>query len=423
MSIFDKIREKIKAKKEGLTLNDLGSYLTNYGINEENIDRSNDLSETIYFICIKHLSETMSKMPWEKRTITEKMGKEKITDTKLDRLLNLRPNPYMNATTFWGSVELNKLHYGNSFVYIEADKNGFPKNLWLLPSEEIEIWVDNRGIFGITNAIWYIWTDGRTGKRYSFDYEEIIHLKTHLSFDGLSGVPIREILKTQINTGKNSIGFLNRLYKNNMFGSKVIVYYTGELKQGAEGKIAAKLESFSKTQGSGKFIPMPLGMEAKLLDMKLADAQFFENNKISALQLAAAFGIKPNVINDYTKSSYSNSETQQVDFYVNTLQPLFRSYEQEITYKLLTSKEIDEGYRLEINEKILFKMDNKTQSEVYSKYLTNFAMTPNEVREYLNLPYLEGGDTLIGNGATINLKNIGQQYIKGGEKDGEDTVN
>lgn len=416
MKFFSKIKEKLKQREGGLTLSTLGEFVRSYGINENDIDSSNDLSETIYFICIKHLSETMAKMPWEKRILTKKFGKEKVMDSKLDRLLNLRPNPYMSATTFWGSVEINKLHHGNAFIYIETDRYGFPKHLWLLPSEEIEIWIDNRGIFGIPDAIWYIWTDGRTGKRYSFDYGEIIHLKTHLSFDGLSGVPIREILKTQISTGKNSIGFLNRLYKNNMFGSKVIVYYTGDLKQGSEVKIASKLESFSKSQGSGKFIPMPLGMEAKLLDMKLADAQFFENNKISALQLAASFGIKPNVINDYTKSSYSNSESQQVDFYVNTLQPLFRAYEQEITYKLLTTKDIDNGYNLEINEKILFKMDNKTQSEVYSKYLTNFAMTPNEVREYLNLPYIQGGDTLIGNGATIDLDNVGQQYLKGGDR-------
>ncbi|WP_448821279.1 hypothetical protein [Cetobacterium sp.] len=62
-------------------------------------------------------------------------------------------------------------------------------------------------------------------------------------------------------------------------------------------------------------------------------------------------------------------------------------------------------------------MDNKTQAEVYSKYLTNFAMTPNEVREDLNLPYVEDGDTLLGNGSTINLENIGNQYgkNKGGE--------
>lgn len=416
MKIVNALKNMFKSEKsESCNLEQLGSFLNTLGIDIENIDSSSDLSETIYFICLKHLSETIGKMPWEKRVLTQKKGKEKIIDQKLDVLLNLRPNPYMTATTFWGTVELNKLHYGNSYIYIEADKNGFPKHLWILPSKQIEIYIDNKGIFGSLNAIWYVWTEQRTGKKYTFEMGEIIHLKTHVCFDGLSGVPVKEILKTQINTGKNSIGFLNKLYRNNMFGSKVIVHYTGELKSGSEAKLAEKLESFSKNKGSGKFIPMPLGMQAQLLDMKLADAQFFENNKISALQLAAAFGIKPNVINDYTKSSYSNSETQQIDFYVNTLQPLFRAYEQEVSYKLLNFRDVESGYRLEINEKILFKMDSRTQSDVYGKYLSNFVMTPNEVREDLNLPYIEGGDGLIGNGATINLENVGNQYKKGGE--------
>ena len=48
-------------------------------------------------------------------------------------------------------------------------------------------------------------------------------------------------------------------------------------------------------------------------------------------------------------------------------------------------------------------------------------MNPNEVREYLNLPNIQGGDTLIGNGATINLENIGQNYLKGGDISGKDT--
>lgn len=418
MKIVEKMKNLLKIEqKDGVTLEGLGNFLGSYGINVDNIDKSSDLSETIYYICLKHLSETISKMPWELRVLTSKKGKEKVINSKIDIILNLRPNPYMTAATFWGTVELNKLHHGNAYIYIEADKNGFPRYLWLLPSSEVRIWIDNKGIFGKLNAIWYVWTDKRTGKQYSFEMDEIIHLKTHISFDGLSGLPIRDILKTQISSGKNSVGFLNKLYKSNMFGSKILVHYPGELNKANELKIAAGLERYSATQGSGKFIPVPAGFQAQLLDMKLADAQFFENNKVSALQLAAAFGIKPNIINDYTKSSYSNSETQQVDFYVNTLQPLFKAYEQEITYKILTEKEIRKGLRLEINEKILFKMDNKTQAEVYSKYLTNFAMTPNEVREDLNLPYVEGGDTLLGNGSTINLENIGNQYDnnRGGE--------
>jgi HK97 family phage portal protein len=203
-----------------------------------------------------------------------------------------------------------------------------------------------------------------------------------------------------------------------MFGSKIAVHYDGQLEKKNEVAIAESLERFSTSTNTGKFIPMPAGMKAQVLDMKLADAQFFENNKFTVLQVAAAFGIKPNVINDYDKSSYSNSETQQIDFFVNTLQPLFNAYEQELSYKLLSHFEMEKGVRLEINEKVLFKMDSQTQAEVYTKYLSNFGMTPNEFREAVGLPYIEGGDILIGNGNAISIKDVGKQYqtVKGGEE-------
>lgn len=418
MGIFNKLRNRLFKNRGQPIGNWMDSGLANIlGIDINQIENSTELSETIYYICMKHLSETLSKMPWEVVQKTEKKGKEKKFDSNLDLILNVRPNPYYSASTLWGTVELNKLHYGNAFVYIEMNRStGKLKHLWVLPSEDVRIWVDDKGIIGRKNAIWYVWTDRSTGTEYKFWQHEILHFKTSVSFNGIAGIPVKEILKTQINSGKNAIGFLNKLYKANMFGSKIVVHYTGELSKKKEGNLAKKIEEFSKSKGSGSIIPIPMGSTAQILDMKLADAQFFENNKNSALQLAAAFGIKPNVINDYTKSSYSNSETQQIDFFVNTLQPLFSTYEQELTYKLFHKEELQQGYRLMINEKILFKMDNKTKSEVYSKYAMNFIMTPNEVREELNLPYHDEGNKLLGNGNAIGIDGVGKQYKKKGGK-------
>ncbi|MGL5051783.1 MAG: phage portal protein [Fusobacteriaceae bacterium] len=416
MSLLGKIKNKVTSKfsknnlKDNVSQREAIRYLQVIGLSLDSVDSISDISETIYFICLKHISETLSKMPWEKRVMTEKKGKEKIFNSEFDVLLNLKPNPYYTATTFWATIELNRLHHGNAFVYIETGANGKAKNLWILPSDQVQIIINRKGVFGKENSIWYVWTDKRSGKKYTFFKDEILHFKSHITFDGFSGASIREILKYQINTGKSSISFLNKLYRNNMFGSKVIVKYTGNLKEADEDFLAEQLERYSTTTKSGKFIPMPLGFETQLIDMKLADAQFFENNRFSALQLAAAFGIKPNIINDYTKSSYSNSETQQIDFYVNTLQPLFKLYEQELTIKLLYPSELKKGYRLEINEKILFKMDSKSSAEYYAKLVMNFMMTPNEAREQLDLPYVEGGDVLIGNGSSINLENVGEQY-------------
>ena len=78
--------------------------------------------------------------------------------------------------------------------------------------------------------------------------------------------------------------------------------------------------------------------------------------------------------------------------------------------------------RLVINEKILFKMDSKTQSEVLTTYLNNFAMTVNEVREELDLPYIaenQGGNKLIGNGNAITLEKAGSQYNENTKGGGE----
>ena len=420
MKLTDKIKRAFNRTKETNTpkgtrkeigLEDLQNYTyTIGGINLKDVANSPDYSETIYFICLKHLSETLSKMSWEKRKNTKEQGREKIFDNELDLLLNVKPNPYLTASQFWATVELNKLHFGNAYVWIETNEKGFIKNLWQLPSRNMEVWVDDKGIFESDEGIWYVWTDVRTGKRYRFCKDEILHFKTSFSFDGLVGMPVREILKTQINTNKHAEAFLNKFYQSGMYGSKLLVHYTGQMDSASENALVEEIERFTAKTSNGKIMPLPLGFQAVVLDMKLADAQFFENNKVTALQIAGAFGIKPNVINDYSKSSYSNSESQQLDFYVNTLQPLFKSYEQEMTSKLLRSDEQENGMRLNINEKILFKMDSKTQSEVITTYLNNFAMTVNEAREELDLPYIseeKGGNKLIGNGNAITLDKAG----------------
>lgn len=77
-------------------------------------------------------------------------------------------------------------------------------------------------------------------------------------------------------------------------------------------------------------------MKLTPLDIKLTDSQFFELKKYTALQIAAAFGVKPNQINDYSKSSYANSELQQLSFYVDTELFVIKQYEEEINYKMET---------------------------------------------------------------------------------------
>ena len=56
------------------------------------------------------------------------------------------------------------------------------------------------------------------------------------------------------------------------------------------------------------------------------------------------------------------------------------------------------------------RADQQTQINTLSTAVSSFLMTPNEAREMLNLPAKEGGDQLLGNGASIPVQFTGAQY-------------
>ena len=111
---------------------------------------------------------------------------------------------------------------------------------------------------------------------------------------------------------------------------------------------------------------------------------------------------------------------QQLSFYVDTLQFILKQYEEEITYKLLSSQQINQGYFFKFNEGSILRADMKTQAECLTKYVNNGIYTPNEAREMLNLPSQDGGDLLIVNGNYMPITMAGQQYLKGGDNYAEE---
>lgn len=379
------------------------------------------LSEVTYFTCLKMLSETLGKMPIKLYKETEK-GVVRANPNPVYKLLKVRPNQYMTPSIFWATVENNRNHYGNAYVYIRREfkrqKYGGDleiKDLWIMPSESVQPIIDDKGIFGNKDALWYVYTDKYSGEQFVFKNEDVLHFKTSFTFDGILGQPVSKILKYTLEGGVESQNFINNLYKTGLT-AKATLEYTGDLDKTKEETLLKGIEKFANgSQNAGKIIPIPLGMKITPLNIKLTDSQFYELKKYSALQIAGAFGIKPNQINNYEKSSYSNSEMQQLSFYVDTELFILKQYEEELNFKLLSDKELNKGLYFKFNEKAILRTDSKTQMESLSKGVNNGIYKPNEARAYLDLPSEEGGDKLIVNGNYIPITDVGKQYMKGGE--------
>lgn len=378
------------------------------------------LSEVTYFTCLKMLSETLGKMPLKFYQQTGR-GVEEAEPNAVYNLLRTRPNPQMTPTTFWGTVENNRNHYGNAYVWIRRQftrkKYGGEveiKDLWIMPSSDVTIIIDDKGVFGATGDIYYWYTDKYSGESYLFPSADVMHFKTSLSFDGLSGAPVQDILKATIQGGLESQNFMNNLYKGGLT-ARAALQYTGDLNPKLEKKLIARLEEYANgANNAGKFVPVPIGMKLEPLNIKLTDSQFFELKKYSALQIAGAFGIKPNQINDYEKSSYANSEMQNISFYIDTELYILKQYEEETNFKTLEPRERQQGKYFKFNENVILRTDAKSQATILTGYVQNSIYTPNEAREFLNKPRKPGGDDLICNGNYIKTAQIGTETKEGG---------
>lgn len=367
------------------------------------------LSEATYFACLKVLSESVGKLPLKLLQHNEDGGVITARGHPLYFVLHDRPNPYMTSTTFWSTMEQNRNHHGDAYAWIKGA--GKKTTLWILPSDEVEIWYDDGKILSDIPDIYYMYSHG--GKLYKFASEEIIHLKTSNSFDGIKGIPVRVQLKTTITGNIKSQKMLNQMYKSG-FTAKAVVQYTADLSGDNLKKFKEMIEDFAGSDLDDKevknIIPIPVGTTLTPLNVNLADSQFIDIKKYSALQIASAFGIKPNQIGDYSKSSYANSEAQQLSFYVDTMLYILKQYEEELNYKLLSREEIDAGYYFKFNVAVILRADLKTQIETLSQAVSNFIYTPNEARALLDKPAMPGGDKLLGNGASIPVELAGTQY-------------
>ena len=412
MNIFDRLRaasasrrNKSAGARDTVELNRLLDFLgIDHDMNRE------AMNESVYFACIKVLSESIGKLPFKIMQAQEGKGVRVAREHPWYRAINERPNRYMNASTFWGMMEICRNHYGNGYAWIDTRD---PKNpqLWPIDPTTVQVWYDDACLLKDAPDVYYRLSTKRG--EVILGSEEVFHVKSHLTLDGLVGISAREQLASVIQGNIKAQKYINKLYDSGMT-AKAVLQYTGNFKDVSTEALTRGIEAYAKgemkNKGIENIIPVPLGMQLTPLNLKLTDSQFLEIKMYTALQIAASLGIKPYQIGDYSKSSYASAEAQQLSFLVDTLLFNLKQYEEEADYKIIADGDYAKGYHAKVNTAVILRADQKTQIETLVSAVSNFIMTPDEARERLDLPNLPGGDQLIGNGSTVTLEQVGIQW-------------
>lgn len=385
-------------------------------LGELNVKGKNALKEATVYACIRILADAVSKLPL--KIYQQKDGAPREVEHSLSPLLKLRPNPWMSARDFKKAVEVQRLIYGNAYVWIDVATSGPDAGkvigLYPLDSSRVEIWIDDVGLLPGQGKMWYIFTDN-LGKQYKLQPDEVLHFKG-LTFDGIVGMTPLEQLRQTIENAAAASAFLNNSFKNGM-QTKGIVHYIGDLSPEKEETFRKNFERMaSGLKNANRIALLPIGYQFQPISLKMTDAQFLENTELTIRQIAAAFGVKMHQLNDLDRATHTNITEQQREFYVDTLMDILTGYEQELTYKLFTDRELAEGYYIKFNVNAILRADPKTRYEAYRTAIQSGFLTPNEVRALEELEPKPGGDKLLVNGNMMPIEMAGKQYEKGGGK-------
>ena len=138
------------------------------------------------------------------------------------------------------------------------------------------------------------------------------------------------------------------------------------------------------------------------------EAQFLESRKFSVSEIARIYGLPPHMIGDLEHATFSNIESQDINFAKHSIMPECVNWEQELTRKLLTDDE-RQRYDIEFNMEGLVRGDMESRFRAYGIARQNGFYSVNDIRAKENMSNIDGGDDVM---APLNMipANMAESY-------------
>lgn len=297
------------------------------------------------------------------------------------RFLLEEPNPYMTGQQFQEKMitqlELNH----NAFAYIHRDDNGYPMEIYPITAPAVEALKNDQGEL-------FLRFTRMNGKPVTFRYTDIIHLRKDFNQHEIFGdspadvlTPLMDVITT------TDQGVVKAIKNSNVI--KWLLKFNQTLKP-KDIKEATKqfVTDFLDVEGDST---QAAGVDSKYDVEQVKPNDYVPNEKQmdKAVQRIYAFY---NTNDDIVQSKYD--ENKWISYYEAAIEPVIVQMSNEFTRKLFSRRERGFGNR------ILFESSNLAFASMTTKLaLVNFVdrgiMSPNEVREVLNMAPVEGGDEMV----------------------------
>lgn len=337
---------------------------------------ANALAGADVYACVRALSDAAASLPLHVYRRREE-GRERLDDATAGLLRS--PAPATTTANLIGQLVAHLQLWGNAYVGKFRDGAGRVSQLALLAPDRVAPEIKaGRPSYVLT---------GLQGEQTRHGPDDIIHIRA-LSTDGLVGLsPVRQCrvalgLSTQLAEHASAF-FANDatprgLLKLQKFGD-------------SEAQVAALREGFEArhrgTANAHRIAVVSGEIDFQPISMPLDDAQFLEQRKLSAVEIARVFRVPPHLIGADSGESmtYSNVESQALDFARYSLRPWLVTIEQALS----ADRDLcPPRTYVEFEMDALLRADSATRAQVYTAALDPITgwMNREEVRRLENLP-------------------------------------
>jgi HK97 family phage portal protein len=343
----------------------------------ESVTASSGLEIGDAYACVRVLAEAAASLPLiPYKRVNE--GRERIERGPTPALLE-QPAPAVTQSAFIGQAVAHLNTYGNAYIG-KYRESGRIVQLGLLAPDRMKVEL-KRG----QPVYSYL---GPKGERHpDLTFRDVLHIKA-LTTDGLLGLsPVRQariVLGLSGQLAEHSSTF----FANDARPSGILKVkrFAGTDSQDVD-KLKEEFNAEHKgTENAHKIAVLAGEWDFTPFSMPLDDAQFLEQRKLSAVEVARIFRVPPWMIGADSGESmtYSNTEQQSLQFVTYSLRPWLVAIEQAF------SNDPDlfgVGEYVEFLLDALLRADSKTRAEVYKMALDPITgwMNRDEVRQRENL--------------------------------------
>lgn len=294
------------------------------------------------------------------------------------RLLNLKPNLYMNGKDFLSKVRTKLEIQNTAFIFIKRDDKGHVSGFYPVPYSSFEA-VESGGDL-------YIKFNFNTETRV-LPWDDLAVLRKDYNKSDIAGDDNRAILDLleQIHTTNQGTANAVKATANlrGILKSTKAMLSPDDIKKQKDSFV----RDYLNLENEGGIASLDSTQEFTPITMNPVVANF-EQMKEYRENVYRYFGISDSIVmSDYT-------ESQMEAFYEARIEPFLVALSTELTRKVFTEKEIGFGNFIMYESNRMQYASNKTKLDMVA-LVDRGALTPNEWRFIFNLAPIEGGDTPI----------------------------